>query len=156
RPLTTVAALSAALVVLAAATTSWAAISGAAEPAGLPVELGITGVSLPGGEQVSVITASPSPSPTALCTRTWSIIPSPNVLKSSNRLLGVSALSTNDVWAVGHYDYSTWNGSLIEHWDGAQWTIVENPQLSRILNDVEAVSASDVWAVGGWNFIERW
>src|SRR5205823_2591204 len=105
RPLTTVVALSAALVVLAAATTSWAAISGAAEPAGLPVELGITGVSLPGGEQVSVITASPSP--TALCTRTWSIIPSPNVLKSSNRLLGVSALSPNDVWAVGHYDYST-------------------------------------------------
>src|SRR5205085_7419484 len=43
--------------------------------------------------------------------REWKVVPSPNVGDRNNRLLGVAAISTNDVWAVGYYgddnDYRT-------------------------------------------------
>ena len=60
--------------------------------------------------------------------------------------------SANDVWAVG----SSHNGSLpsrtlIEHWDGIQWSIVPSPSPDTQFNELRAVaalSANDVWAVG--------
>ena len=84
----------------------------------------------------------------------WSIVESPNPLTHvQSTLYSVSAASTNDVWAVG----SSHNGSLpsrtlIEHWDGTQWSIVTSPnpdtaQLNE-LRGVAALSANDAWAVG--------
>jgi len=90
----------------------------------------------------------------------WSLVPSPNPGGARNELTGVSALSPTDVWAVGYFAdpslssnrpgrYST----LIEHWDGASWTVIPSPDpypgADNFLNDVVAVSPNDVWAVGG-------
>lgn len=89
-------------------------------------------------------------------------------------LSGVSAISPNDVWAVGTLQRSVSSGQpptsvpLVEHWQGSSWTIVPQPAFSppgsaspveASLSAVAAVSASDVWAVGVYGpkpLIERW
>ena len=81
----------------------------------------------------------------------WSIVSSPNVGTNQNFLYGASAASSNDVWAVG-YEYASGvpSRTLIEHWNGAKWTIVSSPNTRGInqLQGVAAISATDVWAVG--------
>ena len=50
---------------------------------------------------------------------TWSVVSSPNAGSQGNELLGVAAVSADDVWAVGFA--ATSNGdqkALIEHWNG--------------------------------------
>jgi hypothetical protein len=83
----------------------------------------------------------------------WSIVPSPNKPNDTfSELYSVSAVSTNDVWAVG----SSNNGSapsrtLIQHWDGTRWSIVPSPNPDSQLNElrgVAAVAADNAWAVG--------
>ena len=69
----------------------------------------------------------------------------------------MAAVSKSDAWAVG---------SLIEHWNGHQWSVVPGPKTGEctvFLNGVAASSASAAWAVGycGKNgshrpIIERW
>ncbi len=67
---------------------------------------------------------------------------------------GVTAIAPNDVWAVGNMvGYHTSKISLIEHWDGTQWSVVSHPAAGSF-GGVAAVSKSDVWAVG--NLIEHW
>lgn len=62
-------------------------------------------------------------------------------------LRGITALSANDVWAVGD--------STICHFDGNSWSVVPSPQprgnyyeISYPLQDIVAISANDIWAVG--------
>ncbi len=77
----------------------------------------------------------------------WSIVPSPNAGSFSNSLYGITALSPNDVWAVGTASTAT----LTEHWNGTQWTVVKSPTIGTaytVLYSVTAVSTNDVWAVG--------
>jgi hypothetical protein len=81
----------------------------------------------------------------------WSIIPSPSPgTYNGNVLTAVSAISANDVWAVGWYQSGQTGqegGALTMHWDGTSWTVVPNP--SRwTLYGVTAISSNDVWAVG--------
>jgi hypothetical protein len=57
-------------------------------------------------------------------------VPGANIVGSPVDLLkGETAMSTSDVWAVG--DYYCSNGypsrTLIEHWDGTQWSVVPSP-----------------------------
>ena len=77
----------------------------------------------------------------------WSKVSSPNVGTSTNFLNGVAAISSTDVWAVG--DYGNGNGglTLVEHWNGAQWSIVQS-QGTGGLSGVAAIASNDVWAVG--------
>lgn len=83
----------------------------------------------------------------------WSIVPSPNVLTSDNRLQGVAAVSARDVWAVGSY-FNTNSGTLqtlIEHWNGHQWSLfftMNPPGGNNSLTSVTAVSRNNAWAVG--------
>src|SRR5687767_6531273 len=69
-----------------------------------------------------------------------------------NVLNAVSGTSANDVWAVGvSHDGTPPSRTLIEHWDGAQWSIVPSPSPDNQLNElrgVAAISATDAWAVG--------
>jgi hypothetical protein len=77
----------------------------------------------------------------------WSVVTSPNPGKDHNTIFGMSAVSANEVWAVGYYDDST----LVEHWNGSAWSVVPSPNDSthnNTLYAVAAVSANDVWAVG--------
>jgi hypothetical protein len=81
----------------------------------------------------------------------WSIIPSPSPgTYNGNVLTAVTAVTRNDVWAVGWYQSGPTGqegGALTMHWDGTQWSVVPNP--SRwTLYGVTAISSNDVWAVG--------
>ena len=85
----------------------------------------------------------------------WDIVPSPNASPDENFLFSVSAVSANDVWAVGFHDADPGPNALpralIEHWDGASWSVVPAPNVGvsgDYLEGVAAVSADDVWAVG--------
>jgi len=83
----------------------------------------------------------------------WTVVSSPNVGVQSNTLASVDAVATDDVWAVGyHYVAGTVERkTLIEHWNGASWSVVPSPDpgmLSDALLSVNAVAANDVWATG--------
>jgi hypothetical protein len=88
----------------------------------------------------------------------WVIVASPNGLKLSE-LNGVVAISPSDIWAVGDQtgNWATsgmsWS-TLIEHWDGATWSIVPSPNFSGYggsFFDVGGVAANDLWAVGNYS-----
>jgi hypothetical protein len=89
----------------------------------------------------------------------WSIVasPSPGAPDAFDVLNGVAALAANNVWAVGYQQRSTTSGNttrtLIEHWNGASWSVVPSPNASGVemfdqLSSVTAVAPNDVWAVG--------
>jgi hypothetical protein len=93
--------------------------------------------------------------------QSWTLATTPTLPTPYNELLAISALSTNDVWAVG----SSGDEALIEHWDGASWQVVPNPNpgtFNRFFG-VAAISSNDVWAVGATNngglsetLVEHW
>jgi hypothetical protein len=86
---------------------------------------------------------------------TWRVVPSPNTSANFNALSDIKAVSTNDIWAIGHTGppvaFVTHN-PLIEHWNGSTWRVVSNPasQLNGDLRGVSIVSANNIWAVGGY------
>src|SRR5438270_6017558 len=91
---------------------------------------------------------------TSLGCGSWQVVQSPNTGPNGDRLFGVTAVTANNVWAVG-YDYSLRQSvglsALVEHWDGTLWTVVPNPSSSLYdynLFGASAVSANDIWAVG--------
>jgi hypothetical protein len=79
----------------------------------------------------------------------WSAVPTP-VHSADSLLVGVAAISTDDVWAVGGTRSGSTSAPLIEHWDGTSWTVVPSPIVpgNSVLSDVSAVSPNDVWAAG--------
>ena len=91
--------------------------------------------------------------------RRWSVVPSPNVGTQPNELLGVTAVSANDIWAVGFSEPAAGVFvTLTLHWDGTTWSVVSSPG-NGTLRAVAAVSTSDVWAVGdsgSGTLIEQW
>jgi len=65
-------------------------------------------------------------------------------------LLGVSATSPTDIWAVGWMGSPTGLHTAVEHYDGTGWTRSPSPG-SAFLLGVAAASPADAWAVG-WDF----
>jgi hypothetical protein len=91
------------------------------------------------------ITPAPAstPTPTPTCTVSSSVSPSPNGKVDSNGLNDVAAISASDIWAVGSF------GTLLEHWNGASWSLANaNAPGGTQLFGVAAVASADVWAVG--------
>jgi hypothetical protein len=91
----------------------------------------------------------------------WVVVPSPNVgpnsPSQSNRLLGLTANSANDIWAFGSYFADNGSGhqmTLVLHWNGTNWTIAPspNPTKGTFLSDVlfagVVPSPGDVWIFG--------
>ncbi len=82
----------------------------------------------------------------------WSIVASPNGPSGGSFLKDVAAASPNDVWAVGYWgSFTLASQTLIEHWDGIQWSIVPSPNLGTDANSLMGIAAagsSDIWAVG--------
>jgi hypothetical protein len=80
------------------------------------------------------------------------MVSSPNQGSNSNVLFGITAISANDLWAVGQYVSSKalTSQTLIEHYNGSTWTLVASPTVSSqsFLHGVTALSAREVWAVG--------
>src|SRR5205823_5504253 len=65
-------------------------------------------------------------------------------------LYGVDAASANDVWAVGSRP-GNYDDTLIEHWDGALWSVVPSPNPGVFRDQLLAVAVGttdNVWAVG--------
>ena len=77
--------------------------------------------------------------------------PNPGGIAHVSQLLGVSATSATNAWAVGAFNNGTASGTLIEHWNGKTWKVAPSPNrrgTSGVLRGVDAVSATNVWAVG--------
>ena len=89
----------------------------------------------------------------------WSIVPTVNPGSGHNDLFGVSAVTSNNVWAVGAYETNhatAASATLAEHWNGTSWSTVAtpNPSTYSYLFAVSAVSSTSVWAVGtAYNFL---
>lgn len=91
----------------------------------------------------------------------WVVVPSPNVgpnsLNQSNRLLGLTANSPNDIWAFGSYFAADGSGhqmTLLLHWDGISWTVASSPSPTKgglpcdLLWTGVVSSPGDVWILG--------
>ncbi len=95
------------------------------------------------------------PSQSAFAATTWSIVHTPNGKYSVNYLQSIAGSTSNDVWAVGNTG-NVHNTSLIEHWNGKKWAVVNAPAVTiggvaaveDPLNGVAVVSSTDAWAVG--------
>jgi hypothetical protein len=87
---------------------------------------------------------------------TWKVMSSPNANSTGNVLSGIAGKSATDIWAVGDIVApNTPVKTLVEHFDGAQWTVVSSPNPlptgslnQNVLTSVQASSAGDVNAVG--------
>src|SRR6266545_2320957 len=89
----------------------------------------------------------------------WTVVPSPSPTGANAATLhGVKTLGAGNAWAVGQAQLPAGRPTLqtlIEHWDGASWSIVPSPnpdQGQNLLSAVDGVAADDVWAVGGMGF----
>ena len=89
--------------------------------------------------------------------QTWSVVSSPNpdtTYSAANVLRGITAISANDVWAVGMYENESTDyhqhRTLTLHWDGGAWSLVSSPSPgeSGELNDVSALARGGIWATG--------
>jgi hypothetical protein len=85
----------------------------------------------------------------------WSVVPFPSPAPTAFSFASVAAASSHDVWAVGSYRaYATEQSAgftpVIEHWDGARWSIVASPSqpTAQGLTGVAATASGSVWAVG--------
>ncbi len=81
----------------------------------------------------------------------WSVSPSQNPGPGNNFLYDVEALTARDAWAVGARDDGSGFGqTLLQHWDGVSWQVVDSPNVgtNNGLVSIAAVSPRDVWAVG--------
>lgn len=84
----------------------------------------------------------------------WRIVPNPgaNPRFYDANLVGIAAISANDIWAVGQKTTSE-EHNMIQHWDGTRWNLVPSPAFPTnydFLNSVSAISANDIWAVGSF------
>lgn len=83
----------------------------------------------------------------------WSSVPTPNPSSTRDSLLDVTAISTNDVWALGLYDDTSGvSHGFTLHWDGNLWNQVSLPDppggLPSSYGGIAAVSTNDVWMAG--------
>jgi hypothetical protein len=97
---------------------------------------------------------------------TWSRVRAASAPRADQGLSGIVAIAPDDAWAVGSSRAigTSKTGDLVEHWDGASWTIVADAGGHvgyNWLNSVAAAGPSNVWAVGSsgsdfGTFVERW
>src|SRR6266851_8290975 len=90
----------------------------------------------------------------------WRVVPcpSPGGTREPNRssLDAVAIDSPDDAWAVGKWspiEHVPPSYGLIEHWNGAKWTLVPVPSSGGHVTDVEltavaAISPNAAWAIG--------
>ena len=82
----------------------------------------------------------------------WEVVHSPGGRPA--QLSATDFASSDDGWAVGSTGASldgTGLDTLIEHWDGMRWRVVDSlttPQSDEVLTGVTATGPNDAWAVG--------
>jgi S-layer homology domain/Kelch motif len=121
---------------------------------------GLTGVAAIGPNDVWAVGSSTAPSGVISTLvehwngTSWTIFPSPNPDPGNNALHAVAAAGPNDVWAVGSSSNNsyTYYHTLVEHWNGASWSVVaspDGPNGESDLTGIAVVAANDIWAVAG-------
>lgn len=82
--------------------------------------------------------------------KSWSVITSPSVAPdSSNWLASVAASSPDNAWAVGRVGNNNAGfQSFVEHWDGHQWIVVQNPAEDAGELDIVTAVGQQFWIVG--------
>src|SRR5215472_12085739 len=88
----------------------------------------------------------------------WRVVPCPSpggIGKPTRSLLDAVAIDApDDAWAVGQWspiEHVAPSHGLIEHWNGAKWTVVPDPRqggYTTVLTAVAAISPSEAWAIG--------
>jgi len=100
----------------------------------------------------------------------WKVVPSRDPARGpleTDTLTSVVAIAKNDAWAFGFYEKTTTSfRTLVEHWNGASWSVVPSPNSGsgeNVLAAAAVVTPSDIWAVGYRNgpgprrtLVERW
>jgi hypothetical protein len=77
---------------------------------------------------------------------TWTVS---EALPADSRLVGVTAVSPEDVWAVGSGGHAGTFGPLLLHWDGTGWSEVSTGVTGEAwLSGISATPSGDLWAVG--------
>jgi hypothetical protein len=81
--------------------------------------------------------------------------PNPGGSTNQNILIGVTALSSRNAWAVGFYSNGGAEQTLVLHWNGTAWRRVASPNPAgssndNELDDVAATSSSNAWMVGSY------
>jgi hypothetical protein len=91
---------------------------------------------------------------------TWKLVPSPQErqTKGISAMEDLSAVSSNDLWAVGAMEngfgeHSGAGSARVEHWDGQRWSRVTAPTGNVLLTRVAAISSDDLWAVQGGEIV---
>jgi hypothetical protein len=88
----------------------------------------------------------------------WSVTPSPNPGVDENSLASISAVTPDDIWAVGRYGRQVGPlYTLLLHWNGSQWESFPSTTIGS-LHGVTMISSNDGWAVGntGYTLILHW
>ncbi len=90
--------------------------------------------------------------PAALAAGSWAAVSVPST-GNNVVLLGASARSGSDAWAVGQQFVAAGQPqapAVAYHWTGTSWSLTATPNLGEYgaLRAVSASSASDAWAVG--------
>lgn len=86
----------------------------------------------------------------ALAATGWTVETVPQT-GSNTLLLGASARTSTDAWAVGQQFAEAGQAPPVSyHWNGTAWSLVPTPTLgvSSALRGVSASTATDAWAVG--------
>nr|BBH85832.1 hypothetical protein KTC_05830 [Thermosporothrix sp. COM3] len=80
--------------------------------------------------------------------------PTPGQGSTGTELNSITAISANNIWAAGSYFDGTYTRTLVEHWDGKAWQLVQSPNVETAqdstnkFRSIVARSAKDIWAVG--------
>src|SRR5207253_4189112 len=72
----------------------------------------------------------------------------------NSALYGIHAFASDNVWVAGYKYQGNLSFPLVEHWDGASWSIIPNPSgvLQSQMHGIAVVAPDDVWFVGQtWN-----
>ena len=134
-------------------TESWTRLRGRARhlALALTIPLLLAGTVIGIGPAVASAPVPPAAGQAVSGPQVWGGPPPPSPGTSDNDFNGVAVLSPSDAWAVGFYQDTGLDQTLIEHWDGAAWTVVPSPNVAgfhNVLNAVRAQSPTDIWAVG--------
>ena len=96
---------------------------------------------------------------------TWTVVPTAPTGQTDEQLNGVTCVAADNCWAVGAagpnqenpnflpiFPGAVGDQGIIEHWDGASWTLVPSfaasPPDGGWVSSVMCVSADDCWAAG--------
>jgi hypothetical protein len=84
--------------------------------------------------------------------KSWTAFPSPS--RGAQFAVAATAISSDDVWAVGSDQGGPQGLTVAAHWNGTKWSLVPTPSLfdgvapQNFLTGVSASSNTDVWASG--------